>query len=310
MSDHTQHIMLLSGTAHPAFAHSLAQELGAKVGAMDLFRFSDDETHVIIKEDLAGQDVYLVQPTSAPANDHIMELLMMAHAARAQHAQRITAVMPFFGYRRQEKTVKPGESLTFELIAQLLKAAGVDRILAIDLHKHRSTRFFDAVGLEWKELRAFDVICEYFKQKELSDVVVLAPDKGGLPESERYAQALGVPLVKATKHRSTRDQVVFDHFEGDVKGKNVLIVDDEINTAGTLIGVVDILKQQNAQDIYFACTHAVLSGPAIERLNASPLKEVVVTDTIALPAEKKIDKIVVLSVVPQFAAAIREWSQK
>lgn len=300
--------VLLSGSAHQAFAKSLAQDLGVPLGNVELVTFSDGESHVIVHEDVAGKDVYLVQSGSAPANEHFMELLIMTHAVRAMKPRSITAVLPFFPYRRQEKLVQPGESLTFELVAQLLKAAGVERVLVMDLHKHRSTRFFDDVGLEWKELRAFERICAYFKARPLKEYVVLAPDKGGIPESERYAEALGVPLVKATKRRSQRDVVEFDAFEGEVTGKNILIIDDEINTAGTLVGIVDILKKQQAGDIYFACTHAVLSGPAIQRLVESPLKQVIVTDTIALPVEKQIEKINILSVSSVFADAIREWS--
>lgn len=300
--------IILSGTAHPAFAAALAQQLGWPLGAVDVTRFSDRETHVVIADDLAEQDVYIVQPTSEPANDHLVELLMIAHAARSMHPQRITAVMPFFGYRRQEKTMQRGEALAFELVAQLLRAAGVDRVAVMDLHKQRSAKFFDAAGLAVTELRAFELICQHFQQLHIPNAVVLAPDKGSIPESERYATALGVPLLHAYKHRAKRDQVVFDELQGEVRGKQILIIDDEINTAGTLVGVVDLLKQQQAGDIYFACTHAVLSGPAIERLTASSLKEIVVTDTIALPPEKKIEKIRSLSVIPLFANMLQGWT--
>jgi ribose-phosphate pyrophosphokinase len=302
--------VLFSGVANKPFARKLAKELGSSLGNAEIVTFSDSETHVIIHEEIEGKDVCIVAATSAPANHHIMELLLLVHAIRDLKPRRITAVIPFFGYRRQEKKTHAGESLTFQLIAKLLKAAGVSRVLVMDLHKHRSRRFFKEVGIACTELRAFEVIVNYFKKKKLDNFVVLAPDKGGIPESERYAQALNVPLVKVYKHRSRRDQVVIDRFEGDVRGKNVLIIDDEINTAGTLMGVIDLLKKEKARNIYFACTHPVLSGPAIERLEKSRIRQVVVTDTITLPAKKRIQKIHVLSVVPLFAEVIRTWSKK
>lgn len=239
-----------------------------------------------------------------------MELLLLVHALQDLKPRRITAVIPFFGYRRQEKKTSPGESLTFQLIAKLLKAAGVSRVLVIDLHKHRSKKFFQENGIVCTELRAFDVIINYFKKKKLDNFAVLAPDKGSIPESERYAKALGVPLVRVYKHRSKRDEVVIDRFEGDIQGKNMLIIDDEINTAGTLMGVVDLLKKNKARNVYFACTHAVLSGPAVERLAKSRIRQVVFTDTIDLPQEKRLKKMHVVSVVPLFAATIRAWSKK
>lgn len=303
-------IVLLAGTANAPFARRLAKELKQPLGTAEVITFSDQETHVVIKEKLKGKDIYLVQPTSMPANKTLMELLIMAHAVKGQRPKRITAVMPFFGYRRQEKLTRPGESLTFQLVAKLLKTAGVDRVLVIDLHKHRSVRFFKEANVTCKELRAFEVVVEYFKKKKLENFVVLAPDKGGIPEAERYASALGVPLVKAYKHRTKVDQVTFDRMEGEVEGKNVLITDDEINTAGTLMGVVDILKKKKAHNIYFACTHGVLSGPAIQRLAQSRIKQIVITDSIYLPPKKRLKKIKVLSVAPLFAETIAQWARK
>lgn len=302
--------VLLSGSSNKPFARKLAKDLGWSLGNAEIVTFSDSETHVIVHENVQGRDVYIVAPTSAPANHHIMELLLLAHAVHDMKPRRITAVLPFYGYRRQEKKTSPGEALTFQLVAKLLKAAGVTRVLTIDLHKHRSKRFFKENGIVCTELRAFDVIISYFKKKKLDNFVLVAPDKGSIPESERYAKALGVPLVKVYKHRSKRDQVVIDRFEGNVKGKNVLIIDDEINTAGTLMGVIDLLKKQKAHNIYFACTHGVLSGPAVERLAKSRIRQVVFTDTIELPQEKRIKKMHILTVAPLFAEVIRKWSKK
>ncbi len=304
--------IILSGRSNKPFARRVAKELGLKLGKVAIHTFSDKETQVIVKEDCQGRDVYIVQPTSIPANENIMELLLITHALKNMKPKRITAVMPFFGYRRQEKITTEGEALAFDLVAKLMRAAGIQRVLTIDLHKHRSAKYFQSAGIVSKELRAFDYIIEHFKKEKLKDFVVLAPDKGSVPESEKYAKALDVPLVKVYKHRSfhRRDKVAFDKFEGEVKRKNVLIIDDEINTAGTLIGVVALLKKRKAKNIYFACTHAVLSGPAIERLEKSRIKEVIITDSIFLPSKKRLKKIHIVSVAPLFAEMIAKWSKR
>lgn len=303
--------ILLAGRESKTMARKIAAELGLHLGRVEIATFSDLETHVIVREELKGRDVYLIQATAAPSNESLMELLIMAHAAKSLQPKRITAVIPFFGYRRQEKQTVDGEAVTFQLVAKMIKAAGITRVLTIDLHKHRSARFFKEAGIVSKELRAFDVISEYLQKKKLDNFVVLAPDKGSVPESEKYAKVLGVPLVKAYKHRSIRkrDQVTYDRFEGEVKGKNVLIIDDEINTAGTLMGVVDILKKEKAKNIYFACTHGVLSGPAIDRLKKSRIRQIIITDTIYLQPEKRFKKVKILSVSRLFAEQIAKWSK-
>lgn len=233
---------------------------------------------------------------------------MLVEAASRQKPKRITVVVPFMPYRRQEKITQVGESLTFDLVARMLKVAGAHRVLTIDLHKHRSRRFFEAVNISCSELRAFPVIVDYFKKKgSIANFVVVAPDKGSIPESEKYAHALRVPLVKFFKHRAKRDQIIVDRFEGEVKGKNVLIIDDEVNTAGTLQGVVGVLKKNGARSVYFACTHGVLSGPAIERLSHSRITQVIITDTIPLRGIA-LPKLKVLSVAPLFAERIKKWT--
>ncbi len=303
--------VILSGIAHKPFARKLARELGLPLGRVRTYRFSDQEAHVVIYDDLKGKDIYIVQPTSAPVNETLMELLLTAHAAKSMKPKRITAVMPFFGYRRQEKQTRPGEALSFELVAKMLKAAGVSRVLVIDLHKHRSAKYFKQAGIVCKELRAFEVIVDYFKKKrQLENFVVLAPDKGSIPESERYAKALNVPLVRVYKRRNRRDEITVTRVEGCVEGKNVLIIDDEVNTAGTLCGVVDIIKERKAKNIYVACTHAVLSGPAKDRLQKARIRQVVVTDTVWIPPKKRIKKIKILSVVPLFAEQLEKWMKR
>ena len=304
--------IILTGTANKPFARKLAKHLGLSLGRTEFARFSDEEIRVIVWEDVKDKDVYIVQPTSAPANERIMELLLMAHAAKELGARSITAIIPFFGYRRQEKQKAPGETLAFELVTHLLKTAGVSRTLVMDLHKEHTLRFFEQADIDVYELCAFDVIINHFQQKRLKNFVVVAPDEGSVPESARYAEALHVPLVRIYKHRSMRkkDEVVVDGFEGDVQGKNVLIIDDEINTGGTLVGAAHILKEKGARNMYVAATHGILSSPAVKRLQNSPIQEVVITDTIELPKEKQIKKIHVLSVAPLFAEYIYKYLEK
>lgn len=295
--------VILSGSSNPRIAKKIAKELNVSLGKMDLKQFSDGETYVNIEENIEGKIVYVVQSGSYPANHHLMELLAIVHAARNLEPKKIVAVVPFYPYRRMEKILKPGESLTFELVADLLHTAGIDKIICMDLHKHRSKRFFK---FQRNELRAFSVIIERLKRKKLHNFVIVAPDKGSMPESKRYARELNVPLVKAFKTRKKHDEAIINRIVGDVAGKDVIIVDDEINTAGTLLGVTDKLKDLKVRNIYFACTHAVLSGPAIERLQKAKIREVIITDTINLPEEKHIPKIKVLSVASLFAEAIAD----
>lgn len=303
MNPPVTHQVILSGKSNLPLAKKIAKELALPLGRCEVKQFSDGESYVHIAEDIKGKTVYLVQSGSYPANHYLMELLLLVQAAKMLQPKRVVAVVPFFPYRRMEKTIKPGESLTFELVANLLHAAGIDKIIVMDLHKHRSKRFFK---FQRKELRAFPMIIERLRQKKLHNFVMVAPDKGSMPESKRYARELGVPLVKSFKTRKKHDEAIIRRLEGDVVGKDIIIVDDEINTAGTLAGVVDKLKQQKARNIYFACTHGVLSGPAVERLATMRIREVIVTDTIDIPPEKMISKIKQISVASLFAEAIRE----
>lgn len=295
--------VILSGTSNKGLAKKIAKELGLSLGKMEVKQFSDGETYINIEESLADKTVYVIQSGSNPANHNLVEMLAIVQAARALQPKRVVAVVPFYPYRRMEKVMKPGESLTFELVADLLHAAKIDKIICMDLHKHRSKRFFK---FQRKELRAFPIIIERMRQKKLHNFVMVAPDKGSMPESKRYARELNVPLVKAFKTRKKHDEAIIKRIVGDVAGKDVIIVDDEINTAGTLTGVVDKLKEMKVRNIYFACTHAVLSGPAIERLQKAKIREVIVTDTIDLPIEKRIPKIKILTTASLFAEAIKE----
>lgn len=296
--------MLFSGTSNEPLARKIAAELDHKVGKVLIKHFSDGETYVNVLEQVDKKKIYFIQSGSFPTNENLMELLIMLHALKKTnlHPKKVIAIVPFYPYRRMEKTVELGESLTFELVADLLKTAGIDKIICMDLHKHRSKRFFK---FQRRELFALPVISEYLKKKDLSNMVLVAPDKGSMPELKKYSRVLNIPIVKAYKKRKKHDEAIIKKIVGEIAGKDVIIIDDEINTAGTLVSVISAIKEKGARDIYFACTHAVLSGPAIERLKKAPIKEVIVTDTINMPPEKKMEKIKILSVAKVFAEAIR-----
>jgi ribose-phosphate pyrophosphokinase len=301
--------VILHGRAQPEFAKQLATTLEWALIPVNAETFADGETHIVIEGSVSGKDVYIVQSTSYPANDTLMELLLLTEAAVAEGATRITAVMPFFGYRRQEKRSKPGEALSFALVAKLLKTAGIDRVMVMDLHKHRSRKFFEEAGVECVELAAFPVFIDYLIQKDRTNLMVLAPDKGSVPSSADYAQRLGIPMIVANKTRSmeTKDTVSFEDMIADVEGKDILIIDDEINTAATLVGVVDMMNARGAKTITVGCTHAVLSPPAIDRMQHAGITECMITDTIAQPKEKQLPLFQTLSVVPLFAEALKNW---
>lgn len=300
--------ILLSGRANPAFARKLAKKLNLPLGNVDIATFADKETHVVVQEDCAGRDVYIVQSLSMPANEHVMELLLIMHAVSSLRPRRITAVVPFMAYRRQEKTTQRGEVLAFQLIAQLLYKTGCRRIVTMDLHKHRSSRFFKEVGIVNRELRAFDVLVDHLQAQDLRETVLVAPDKGSIPESERYAKALRIPLIKVYKRRARRDHVTIDHIEGNVAGKKMLLIDDEINTAGTLMSVINLLaKKQQSSHASIVCTHGVFSGEAIQRLTHPAIRQIILTDTIALPTKKRLPTMTVVSVAPLFAQVLQRW---
>lgn len=296
-----KNIKLFTGNSNKPLARKVAKLLDIKLGKATVKKFSDGETYVRIQEDVKGKKAYVMQ-SGMPANDSLMELLIMVHALKAMEPKKIVAIIPFYPYRRMEKTVEDGESLTFELVADLLNAAGVDKVIVLDLHKHRSKRFFK---FQRKELLAYPVIISRLMKKKLENFVIVAPDKGSMPECKKYSRELNVPIVKAYKRRKEHDKAIIKKMVGEVKGKDVIIIDDEINTAGTLVGVVNELKKRKARNIYFACTHPVLSGPAIERLKKAKLREIIVTDSIHLPPKKQLPKIKVVSVAPLIAEAIR-----
>jgi len=268
---------IFSGSAHRELARRIAEYVGVPLGDATVDSFPDGETFVKINENVRGRDVFLVQPTSPPTNQNLMELLIMVDAARRASAARITAVIPFFGYARQDRKDQPRVPITAKLIANLLTAAGVDRVLTMDLHAQQVAGFFD---IPVDHLQALPVIHRYLAKKNIQDLVVVSPDVGGVKNAGHYAQALGAGLAIVAKRRKSATEIEHLHVIGDVADKDVIIVDDLTETAGTLTSAATILKKHGAKTIYAAVSHAVLSDLAIERFKASEIVELITTNSV------------------------------
>lgn len=295
-------VNIFTGNAHPALAEDICKYLGVKLAEAEVKRFSDGETRVKIVQNVRGKDVFIVQSTCCPANENLMELLIMIDAIKRASAKRITAVLPYFGYARQDRKDQPRVPITAKLVANLLEGAGADRVLTIDLHAGQIQGFFD---IPLDNLYAVRIFEQYFSQKNLKDVVIVSPDVGGIKMARAYAKKLGAGLAIVDKRRISDTQAEAMHIMGEVKGKNVIIVDDIIATAGSISEAVGALKKNGAKDIYVAVTHPVLCGPAIERLSKIELKELVVTDTIPVSGEKMLPVITQLSVASMLGEAIK-----
>jgi ribose-phosphate pyrophosphokinase len=283
--------------------------LGVDPGHITLYSFSDGETYVQIDENVRGADVFLIQPTCPPSvNDHLMELLIMLDAFKRSSAKRITAVIPYYGYARQDRKDKPRVPITAKLAADLISAAGADRVLTLDLHAAQIQGFFD---IPVDHLFAAPVIVGYLKQLELDDLTIVSPDAGGVERARAYAKRLGASLAIIDKRRFAKNQTEVMNIIGEVEGRNVFVVDDIIDTAGTLIHSAQALLEQGAKSISAACTHAVLSGPAIQRINSSQLAQVITTNSI--PTEDKqaeCSKLKTLSIGSLLAEAIKRIHQE
>jgi ribose-phosphate pyrophosphokinase len=269
---------------------------------MELTSFSDKETYVKISENIRGKDIFLIQPTSPPANENLMELLIMIDAFQRASARRITAVIPYYGYGRQDRKDEPRVPITAKLVANLITTAGADRVLTMDLHAAQIQGFFD---IKVDHLFAAPVFVDYFTSKNLENLVVLSPDMGGVRRVRAYANRLGASLAVIDKRRTGANKAEVLNVVGKVRGKQILIVDDMIDTGGTLMAAVQVLQKKGVQEIYASGTHPILSGNAYEMVDRSSLEEVVVTDTIPLKREKARTKIKVLSVAPLLGKAIR-----
>jgi ribose-phosphate pyrophosphokinase len=294
---------VFTGNAHPELAKAITDYLGIPLGNCEVMQFSNENTFVRILENVRERDVFIVQPISSPVNSHIMELLVMIDAFKRASAKRITAVMPYYAYGRSDKKDQPRVPITARLIADILTVAGANRVLTVDLHKAQIQGFFN---IPVDELTAFHILSDYFIQKQLKNVTVVAMDFGITKQARDIATRMSVPLVIMEKRRlGNNDKTETLNVIGDVKGRTALIVDEEIDTAGSLTSVVNTLLERGAKDVYVCATHAVFSGPAVKRIQECPIKEVIVTDTVPVAPEKRIDKIKVISVAPLLGEAIR-----
>ncbi|MDD2680169.1 MAG: ribose-phosphate pyrophosphokinase [Candidatus Omnitrophica bacterium] len=295
-------LAIFSGNAHPELAQDICKYLKVKLSDALVTRFSEGEIRVKINENIRGKDVFVVQPTCPPANENLMELLIMMDAMRRSSAERITAVIPYFGYARQDRKDQPRVPITAKLVANLLTTAGASRILTIDLHAGQIQGFFD---IPVDHLFSIGVFIDYFDQK-IKDLVVVSPDVGGIKMARAYAKRLGVPLAIIDKRRESPEKTEAMHILGEVEGKNAIIVDDLIATGSSLFEGVEALKKAGAKNIYAAIAHGVLSGPAIERLDKCVnLKELVITDSIPLDKNKVHPRIKVLNVANLLGEAIK-----
>ncbi len=293
---------LFSGRANLELANKIAKHIGVPLGKMELNSFSDKEMYVRINENVRGKDVFLIQPTSPPANENLMELLIMIDAFQRASARRITAVISYYGYGRQDRKDEPRVPITAKLVANLVTTAGADRVLAIDFHAAQIQGFFD---IKVDHLFAAPVFVDYFISKNLKNLVILSPDMGGIRRARAYANRLDASLAVIDKRRTGANKAEVLKVVGKVKGKQILIVDDMIDTGGTLIAAVRALIKKGVQEIYVSATHPILSGSAYEMIESSSLKELVITDTIPLKQGKAKTKIRVLSVAPLLGEAIR-----
>jgi ribose-phosphate pyrophosphokinase len=299
-------LKVFTGNAHPELAKAITDYLGIPLGNCEVMQFSNENTFVRILENVRERDVFIVQPISTPVNSHLMELLIMIDAMKRASARRITAVMPYYAYGRSDKKDQPRVPITARLIADLLTVAGANRVLTVDLHKAQIQGFF---SIPVDELTAFHLLTDYFKKnkkKEIKNLVVVATDFGITKQARDIAAWMKKPLAIMEKRRiGNKDKADLLNVIGDVDGMNALIVDEEINTAGSLVSVVDALVERGAQDIYAISTHAILSGDAVKTITKCKVKEVVVTDSVPVPPSKRIDKIKVISIAPLLGEAIK-----
>ena len=300
MSKSLKDLKIFTGNANPVLAQEIADYLGIELGQSSVKTFSDGEINVSVDESVRGCDVFIIQPTCTPVNNSIMELLIMIDAVRRASARRVTAVIPYYGYALQDRKSRGREPITAKLVANLITKAGARRVLAMDLHAGQIQGFFD---IPVDHLVGVPILADYYIKKNLEDVVVVSPDMGGVTRARNLAERIGAPLAIIDKRRPMPNVSEVMNIIGDIKDKNVIMTDDIIDTAGTITNGAQALMDRGAKAVYACCTHPVLSGPAIERLEASPIKELVATNTIPL-GDKTCSKLQVLSVAPLVGEAI------
>ncbi|HEY82544.1 MAG TPA: ribose-phosphate pyrophosphokinase [Dehalococcoidia bacterium] len=295
-------LKVFTGNAHPDLAQAVVEYLGIPLGQSEVFQFSNENIFVRILENVRQRDTFVIQPICSPVNDNLVELLIMIDALKRASAGRITAVIPYYGYGRTDKKDQPRVPITARLIADLLTVAGANRLLTVDLHAAQIQGFFN---IPVDELTALNLLANYFHDRDFDDLVVVATDIGISKRARDLAAKLNAPLAIMEKRRvGNMDQAETLNVIGEVEGRVALTVDDEIDTAGSLVNVVAALKERGVKEVYACCTHPIFSGPAIQRIASCPVKEVVVTDTVPVKGEKKLDKITVLSIAPLLGEAI------
>lgn len=300
-SEAYSNVKVFTCNSHPELAQEIVDNLGLELGKSTVTKFSDGEISVSIWESVRGADVFVVQSTGDPVNDNLMELLIMVDALKRASAKSITAVMPYYGYARQDRKAKARDPITSKLVANLMVKAGVDRVITMDLHANQIQGYFD---IPVDHMIGQPLLTNYFKEKNLEDMCIVSPDHGSVTRARNMAKPLNVPIAIVDKRRPEPNKSEIMNIIGDVKGKNCVIVDDMIDTAGTICNAAKALMDLGAKSVYAAATHAVLSGPAIERIRESDIVEMVLLNTLPLPKEKRLDKITTLSVGPIFAETI------
>jgi ribose-phosphate pyrophosphokinase len=294
-------LLLLSGSANRALSEEIAEHLSQPLCRVTLRRFADGELFVKIDDNVRGRDVYIVQPTNPPA-ENLIELLLLIDAAKRASAARVTAVIPYFGYARQDRKDQPRVAISAKLMANMVSTAGADRVLGMDFHQHQLQGFFD---LPVDHLYAAPVFTSHYRQKRLKDLVVVAADVGGAKMARGFAKRLNGTLAIIDKRRPSANIAEVVNVVGDVEGRDCLIPDDMIDTGGTMTQAIHALKRLGARDIYCCASHPLLSGPALQRLKDAPLKELAVSNTVVVPEERRFDRLKILSVAPLFSKAIR-----
>lgn len=296
-------ICVITGNANPVLAKEICEQLGLQLTEALVGRFSEGEIRVKVVGNVRGKDVFIIQPTCRPVNENFMELLILIDAVKRASARRVTAVVPYYGYARQDRKDQPRVPITAKLVANLITAAGASRVLTMDLHASQIQGFFD---IPVDHLFAINTTCDYFLKKKIKNLVVVSPDVGGIKMARAYAKKMYAGLAIVDKRRASPEKTEVMHILGDIKGKNVVLVDDIIATGSSMMEAVEEIKKRGAHDVYAAVSHGVLSGDALQRIkNTKALKEVVITNSIPLPEPKKNPKIKVLSIAPLLAEAIK-----
>lgn len=292
---------VFAGNAHPKLAEEIASIMGKPLGKATVTKFSDGEISVSLWESVRGIDVYIVQPTCGPVNDNLMELLIMIDAMKRASAGRINAVIPYYGYARQDRKAKARDPITAKLVANLIVAAGADRVLTMDLHANQIQGYFD---IPVDHLVGMPILAKYFKEKNLEDVVIVSPDHGSVTRARNMAEYLNCPIAIVDKRGPEPNKSEIMNIIGNIEDKNCIILDDMVDTAGTITNAANAIKDMGAKNVFAGATHAILSGPAVSRIEESAISEMVLLNTVPLEDEKRLDKMTFLSVAPLFAEAM------